>query len=62
MTTPYKIMIITSWFVIWVLAHRVYYLEQNIKNIKMWLKVCEVVDLDKLAEEYWEWKERASDG
>lgn len=61
MATPYKIMVIVSWIVVWVLAHRVYYLEQNIKNIKMWLEICGVIDIDKITDEFREWKESESE-
>lgn len=57
MATPYKIMVIVSWVAVCVLVRRVNTLEHNIEAIKMWLKVCEIIDLDKITEEYWKWKE-----
>ena len=57
MTTPYKIMVITSWIVVCMLVNRVNLLEHNIKAIKEWLKICGVIDIDKITDEFREWKE-----
>ena len=57
MATPYKIMVIVSWIVVCRLVHRVNLLEHNIEAIKVWLKICGVIDIDKITDEFREWKE-----
>ena len=57
MATPYKIMVISSWIVVCMLVNRVNLLEHNIKTIKEWLKICGVIDIDKITDEFREWKE-----
>lgn len=43
------------------LAKRIYLAEQNIEAIKEWLKICGVIDIDKITDEFREWKERESE-
>lgn len=43
------------------LAKRIYLAEQNIEAIKEWLKICGVIDIDKITDEFREWKESESE-
>lgn len=42
---------------VFLLGRKVNTLEHNIEAIKEWLKICGVIDIDKITDEFREWKE-----